>query len=284
MPSLAVAVARKRKLPKRLPRQQQPDAIRLAYFKAIREYVKLARETVNDVLLPQIETLLERAKVERGDRWDHIWLGSLRMDAVGKRISDIIDEISDEFFDENPIHDIAKTAEKFAYRTSDFQKEQLKKQAEAAVGVQLSFQNEPWLKAHVESFTEENVSLIKSIPSKYFDQVEQEVLRAAQLGTRHEDLAETIQERFDVAENSAKLVARDQVGKFYGSLNKTRQEKLGIDSYIWRTSEDARVRPEHRDRNNKTYKWSKPPAGGSHPGIEINCRCYAEPDFSVLLE
>lgn len=107
-------------------------------------------------------------------------------------------------------------------------------------------------------------------------------MQAIRTGVRAEVVARKIDERTGQANRHAGLIARDQIGKFYGSLNKARQEHLGVDRYTWRTMSDNRVRLEHYQRNGTKYAWSSPPEDG-HPGHPINCRCWADPDVSALL-
>ena len=92
-----------------------------------------------------------------------------------------------------------------------------------------------------------------------------------------------IEARFDVSESRAALIARDQVGKFYGALNRARQEDLGLTHFVWRTANDERVRPEHVRLDGQRFSWSKLPAEG-YPGQPINCRCNADPDVESLLD
>lgn len=143
--------------------------------------------------------------------------------------------------------------------------------------------SEPWLQPRIESFTAENVSLIKSAQQKYFGDIEKTVLRGVNSGARWEDVAGELEERFGIAERHAKLIARDQVGKFYGALNETRQKDLGLHRYVWRGMNDNRERPEHLAREGQDFAWTAPPSDGN-PGQPVNCRCYAEPDFAPILE
>jgi hypothetical protein len=46
--------------------------------------------------------------------------------------------------------------------------------------------------------------------------------------------------------------------------------------YIWRTEQDARVRPSHAANNGKIFSMDNPPSTGN-PGEDYNCRCWAEP-------
>ena len=61
-----------------------------------------------------------------------------------------------------------------------------------------------------------------------------------------------------------------------GLINQLRQKDLGIEQYIWRSQDDAKVRDNHASYDDRVFRWDNPPAGG-HPGEAHNCRCYAEP-------
>lgn len=63
---------------------------------------------------------------------------------------------------------------------------------------------------------------------------------------------------------------------FVGLINQLRQEDLGIERYVWRSQDDAKVRDSHAEYGDQVFRWDDPPAGG-HPGEAHNCRCYAEP-------
>lgn len=63
---------------------------------------------------------------------------------------------------------------------------------------------------------------------------------------------------------------------FSGLINQLRQEDLGIEGYIWRSQDDAKVRDSHAEYDDQVFRWDDPPAGG-HPGEAHNCRCFAEP-------
>ncbi len=63
---------------------------------------------------------------------------------------------------------------------------------------------------------------------------------------------------------------------FSGAINQLRQEELGVEFYIWRSQDDAKVRDLHAGYDDRVFRWDSPPEGG-HPGEAYNCRCYAEP-------
>jgi SPP1 gp7 family putative phage head morphogenesis protein len=86
-------------------------------------------------------------------------------------------------------------------------------------------------------------------------------------------IADELVRRAGVVESRALLIARDQVGKFHGELQRLRSVDAGCVAYIWSTSRDERVRRSHQMREGKQYRWDSPPSGGDHPGFEVGCRC-----------
>ena len=258
---------------KRLPRQIPPDAVILSYRAALLTYVKEAQAVLRRRLFPELATIAREAKEERGD--------SLRMDASGKRTKRAMEEVRKAFDAAFPDRRLEEVAEDMARRTNRHNREQLSRQLKAAVGVDV-VGAEPRLQPLVDNFVTQNVSLIKSIPARMFDEVEARVQSGVTLGLRHEDMAEDIEKRFGVSESRAELIARDQTLTFYGSLNEVRQKALGLEFYIWRTARDERVRPEHAEREGKRYQWGDPEE--EIPGEAVACRCFAEPDVEALLE
>lgn len=142
---------------------------------------------------------------------------------------------------------------------------------------------ESWLPSAMRIAVDQNVALIQSIPDKLLDEVHTLVNAGTLGGQRVEEMALDILNRFGVTENRAILIARDQVGKFHGSLNRLRQVDAGVDSYRWSTSRDERVRPAHVRLEGTTHKWSEPPivdprkGRREHPGGDFQCRCSGIP-------
>ncbi|MCT8266988.1 phage minor head protein [Afifella sp. JA880] len=71
--------------------------------------------------------------------------------------------------------------------------------------------------------------------------------------------------------------------RFAGRLNEVQQHGLGIDRYVWRSRDDARVRPAHAENDDKVFFWEEPPEEG-HPGEACNCRCWAEPVIEPIAD
>jgi SPP1 gp7 family putative phage head morphogenesis protein len=249
-----------------LPRQLAPNTVRLEYFRAVvATALAPARRLVETQLLPDLADA----------RGDHL-------DAGGPKVTKSMERITKQFWEQTfAPKEVAALAAKFADRTAKFQKDQLQKQVRAAVGADV-LGPEPDLRDAADDFVAENVALIKSIPTSYFSDVEKAVTRGVASGATHQAIAKTLTERYGVAESKAKLIARDQVGKYYGKLNQVRQTAMGVDGYLWRGVNDNRERDEHVEREGEKFTWDDPPEDG-HPGEPINCRCYAEPDFSGIL-
>lgn len=129
-------------------------------------------------------------------------------------------------------------------------------------------------------WTAENMTLIKSIDSQTMDKIRftlsQKIIATANREMLMSDLTKEIQQLAGVSETRAALIGADQVGKLNGRLTQYRQMSAGIESYIWRTMGDRRVRPNHAARSGLVFKWSNPPDGG-HPGQAVRCRCVAQP-------
>jgi SPP1 gp7 family putative phage head morphogenesis protein len=128
---------------------------------------------------------------------------------------------------------------------------------------------------------EENIRLIDKTLRGSADEI-RDILRDPEtFGLRVEEIAELLAERAKVSESRAELIARDQTTKLNGAINQTRQENAGVTSYVWSTSNDERVRPEHAALEGRTFSWNDPPAVG-HPGEDIQCRCVALPVLDEL--
>lgn len=132
----------------------------------------------------------------------------------------------------------------------------------------------------VEARTQQNVALIRGLSDEVYKRIERIVWNAYADGTTPQQLARTLRDDIGFAKKRARLIARDQLGKYSGALDKARQEQAGIDSYVWKSVGDDRVRPKHRENNGKRFSWSKRPAQTGHPGEDIQCRCKAK---AVLL-
>lgn len=257
----------------RLPVWAHPTNAERDYRRLLLQLVSALRSKLAEQLLPRLQDLIQEAELLRPTRSDG-WVESL--DALMTVIRMSLSQ--DELVAQMGVREVAE-------RVSTFNRSQLSKITNAALGVDVILE-EPWLRDALAAFTKENVALIKSIPRQALEQVEADVQRAFRSGQRASELAKElrrlIDKRVNNAEARARLIARDQVAKLNGNLTQLRQRELGVERYVWHTSQDERVRESHRAKDGKVYSWDDPPATG-HPGEDIQCRCWAEPDLSHLL-
>lgn len=137
--------------------------------------------------------------------------------------------------------------------------------------------------AHAALLMQEQVDLIKSIPLRSAERAQKLSLEAYYNGSRANEIAKELSRSGEVSESDAIRIARTEVARSNSVITQARAQSAGSKQYIWRTSEDAAVRPAHKKMNGKVCDWDKPPhlEDGTigHAGTFPNCRCYPEPFF-----
>lgn len=129
---------------------------------------------------------------------------------------------------------------------------------------------------------------INSIVSTYTDKLATIVSNAVQRGYLYKDVQKEIKDLYNITDNRAKFIARNEIGNFNAIATQKRQEEAGIYCYEWRTSEDERVRVSHAELNGNLFFWHESkvgeingrkiyPAPKLHPGMDYRCRCIAIP-------
>ncbi|MEQ4511766.1 MAG: phage minor head protein [Dickeya sp.] len=153
---------------------------------------------------------------------------------------------------------------------------------------------------YVDASVAQNVALIKSVSSEYFDDIHREVFDGILRGDSLTTIVKRIQSTTGAAYNRCELIARDQSSKIQADITSARQQNAGIDRFRWSTSQDVRVsgNPAGKYPNAKikcffiarkdegygtgVYLWSKG-ANGLFPGrAHIGCRCHGIPQIKGL--
>lgn len=248
----------------RVPRQRWPHNIERQYGEVLVAQIERARGAITD-LKRELPALLA-AHNSRTDADEP------------KRARELIARARKQLehaLDNSAVEDLAK---QFATKTQTYQRIQLGRQTKAALGADV-FAGDPGLRKLTDGFVSENVALIKNLPQKVMDEIEALTTRAFTSGTLHPDLAKEIEDRLQVGESRARLIARDQIGKLYGQTNAARQQSLGITKFVWRTAHDERVRPEHVALDGQTFEFATGAGEEGLPGEPICCRCFADPVF-----
>lgn len=281
----------------RAPKMMYPSAIEAFYRASLLDYVKRLRAIVSSVTeryMPAIGGAVE------GER-------KLRVDSWADDVERMVGDLRRQFDALQPA--LGPLIERTANKTDNFELQQWRKTMRSVIGVEL-YQREPWLKAEIDSFTKSNVQLVKQLTDDLSTQINTvvstgfragkrwETIRGELLATKLEGLPQV--PALKKVENRARLIARDQVSKLNGNLSRLRQQSLNIDTYIWRTSMDERVRPSHNIMEGRLCRWDDPTvmsndngktwvarpstAVKQHPGEDYQCRCYGEPNFGELLD
>lgn len=151
----------------------------------------------------------------------------------------------------------------------------------------INMQWTPAMTEKVDAIIAENVSLIRSIPEKYFTEVEGMVYRAVAKGGDRKQLADEIEASFSkrhgITRRRAEGIARDQVRKATASLSRQRQKAAGIKRGIWIHSGGGnRPRKKHVHAHGQEFDLDVGlPVGdkGQYvlPGEEVECGCVWKP-------
>lgn len=272
-----------------MPRVAHWKMIQHDYARRILHYVEQVKQILQP-LLNELPSLISSANTERQFYKTIDSVYSRRDAGESQRIKAAIDRARQSLQSQISTSALERIAEEFANKTSDFNKVQLAKQVRAVLGVDV-LPRDTGLASKMQTFVAENVAMIKSVPDDLINDIEKTIYRGLSKGILASDLAKQLTEEFDYSENRASLIARDQIGSFYGQLNAERQQSIGVKRFIWRTMHDERVRSEHADREEASdpaqggtpYEYDDPP-DGELPGEPINCRCYAEPVLSDILD
>ena len=103
-------------------------------------------------------------------------------------------------------------------------------------------------------------------------QVQSVLLEGLERGQGVRQVAASLRDRVEVSRYRSELVVANELGNASATVQRDTQIEAGITEFVWLSARDNRVRPEHRERNGQTYKWSDPP-NGETPGSPIRCRC-----------
>ncbi len=252
---------------KRPPRMIEPKSQIREYTRALKAIVAHMEKTFEHVFLPLLPHLVAAAAALRPE---------VRKDSWSSDLAGLITTLKGAFARDFTEDELFRVALKAGMSASDLNEKNVVNVFQKVLGVNPTLE-QPYLAEQLKSFASLNVGLIKSIPDKFSGELEQITYKGLMNGTRYEDLAEQIADRFGVADSRAALIARDQISKLTSQLNELRQNEVGITSYIWRTSLDERVRESHAEKEGNEYRWDDPPSDTGNPGDDINCRCYGEP-------
>ena len=259
MMRMAGAKPKKRK---RLIPIKYPFDLEITFAKHLRSIVlEFVREVIKE-MTPEIEPAIEEWKQKTGD-------------AIIEREGYLIGRI-------DPRPEQRDIIEDDLIRISNRNKANINRQMESALGIN-PLVYEPKLEAVLQAFVVENVDLIKSLNGEVLDKSTKIIKTGVTQGLSRGEISGQLQDLVGLGTRRANLIARDQVGKFYGQLTKQRHKEIGIEEFIWTTANDDKVRDSHEILDGETFTWEKG-ADGIYPGSEIQCRCIAQAVLTDIIK
>jgi SPP1 gp7 family putative phage head morphogenesis protein len=145
------------------------------------------------------------------------------------------------------------------------------------------------LGTRVDEIRAANAQLLLQLPARVAKRAAAFIASEQRRGRRSEAIAKSLQKQMpDVIRTRVRMMARTEIGRAETAFTRARSERLGLDWYVWATSEDGRVRASHRKLAEVLVNWNDPPSpeelahegnpfGHYHPGTVPNCRCLALP-------
>jgi len=133
------------------------------------------------------------------------------------------------------------------------------------------------LKLYIKDFTDDKIVALR----QYLQPL------ILENGYRSEVLQEYLTKSFNVNKAKAKFLARQESSLLMASYTEARYQSEGIREFIWSSSGDSRVRPEHKLLNGKKFSFNNLPVIDSKtgerglPGQAFGCRCRMKPVVNI---
>ena len=104
-------------------------------------------------------------------------------------------------------------------------------------------------------------------------------------GARAENLVGMIKKEYGVSQRKAKFLASQETRLLTGKFTEERYKSAGVTKYRWSTSNDSRVRSEHKHLHGKIFSWGEAVIDDEgtrgNPKEAFGCRCKAIPVFDA---
>lgn len=188
-------------------------------------------------------------------------LASLRK-KWGKRFDDLGEEIAEKF------------AKRAGANTDDAVEAAMR-----AAGMRVKFQTTQAQRDMLAGIVQDNVALIKTIPQRYFSDVQGAVMRSVTVGRDLGALTDELEKTYGITRRRAVTISRQQNNSASAALNRMRQLDLGLEEAEWIHVGGGKTdRKSHVHQSGKTYNvrtgWFDPDAKVyCWPGSLISCRC-----------
>lgn len=277
------------KKPKKINPVKEPRMVEREYYRGLKKYTLAMKEYVRATLMPELKKLQAQ----------------YTMDGYADDLQNIFRNMKEVFLTAAPV----SLAKKMVYGTERSNRKRYASQLNSAFGIDVESM---LISQNLQQFTEaqiaKNATLIKSIPEEFIKNIETIVYNGVTSGLNYSEIAKQISGIKDVSsvfgklDNRVKIIARNEVSTINAQITQARQQRLGIDMYIWHDSDDERVRKSHAVMDGKVCRWDNPNVyadsvksakegkwkqrsslGGvqKHTGEDYLCRCTAEPVIDI---
>ena len=269
-------------------RRAYPHGTESKYFRQLKSFFKPLTDYVNKYIEQHSTELL------RGDS------STMHIDAVlGDSFRDMISNLNNwvEMYmpeigkdtESSTNNFILKEIKKTADDVLDFDNNDFSKMVHKGINVDVPITSQWWNDMR-NSWAEDNYSLIVSNAKNYISKINTLTEQAVVNGFSVRKLTGNIKEATTgLTDKHCKLLARDQIGKLNGQITESQMQEIGLELYVWSTSNDDRVRESHAIMEGLLCRWDDAsvcsydngktwvdrPAGAVdlHPGQDIQCRC-----------
>ena len=132
-------------------------------------------------------------------------------------------------------------------------------------------------------YTETLNKSIKDLTITSTERLRNKVIENVQEGYRASNLLGVIDAERGVSDRHALFIAKQETSLMVSTYRDSRYQEAGVQEYIWSTSKDSRVRPDHKKLDGKKFSFNDPPITDSitsarnNPGYDSGCRCIAIP-------
>lgn len=183
-----------------------------------------------------------------------------------------------------------KTFEKEAERVangnviiaSKLTRSQLKKELKRA-GIAIEPVMSPIYEAKMQSLITENIELIKTIPSKYFEQLSDATDKAFAKGSDYQSLYQSIIDTGETTERKAELITRDQLNKATQELAIQECQDAGCEKGEWvhipgaKSSRETHVAMNGEEFDLGVGMYDEDVGDYVMPGELVYCNCQFKP-------
>lgn len=192
-------------------------------------------------------------------------------DYIKKPVEDEAKEKLEESKNKRPSEeDIQQGAEEMAKENEVI----LTDQIEETCGVTPAFNDSGKVSGMVSSLVADYEQFSGEIFADIQHRVQEAIEKATSEGKTENRLRQAAEHVINQLPGRFERMSDGIIVNFNANLTESRQKEFGITHYIWRTSDDDKVRDHHAHRDDQLFTWD---SSDIIPGEEINCRCWAEP-------